>query len=239
MALYWRVKKWTITGAISVSLTYFDSPNTTLYDANGTLAATDIFILDSDENEATNEHDLLSADMGAPFHALFCAGIGLVTLASFPWTIHGGATTQTGANIVSGPAFIDSGYALFDVDTENFSPPMSGFGLSVPIIGGPANLMTVSIECFRTPVTVLSGTGPVDLKKPGTLLVSPGIAPAFTIPLQLTFRPTGEAVGSALSAGVGSAAFTMTATEFWPYANSVGAPVYDSGSGAQLNDPFG
>jgi hypothetical protein len=30
----------------------------------------------------------------------------------------------------------------------------------------------------------------------------------------------------------------LTAAEYWPYANSLGLPVYDTATGAQLVDPF-
>jgi hypothetical protein len=35
-----------------------------------------------------------------------------------------------------------------------------------------------------------------------------------------------------------SASFTLDPLEYWPFANRLGQPVFDTSTGAQINDPF-
>lgn len=70
----------------------------------------------------------------------------------------------------------------------------------------------------------------------GTLTINPIVAPSFTLPLKIFGGYSDFGFNTVNSAAIN---LTLTADQFWPYANSQGEPVYDSANGAQLNDPLG
>lgn len=74
--------------------------------------------------------------------------------------------------------------------------------------------------------TALQSETPTDV-----FTIDPVIAPAFTAPLLIA--PTAPATTDSTACDL-----TMTAYKFFPYKNSLGQPVYDEDTGAQLVDPF-
>lgn len=76
--------------------------------------------------------------------------------------------------------------------------------------------------------------------KDGFFTFNPVIAPIIRIPMTVYYenRTYSEWVEDSFEVTEAKAEFTAIATKFWPYKNKSGQPVYDTTSGAQINDPF-
>jgi hypothetical protein len=231
MALFWRVRKWSLTGSMSGSCTqdfYSES-------ATATIAATDLFPLKYDPiagtiTAITKEADLLYYAFGpwGGYYGLQFAGIG----APYdPATEIGGITSSwsiSGTYSDSGSCQVDlsfpSNLLLFDPVTKLFSLPFKPTGNP-----GGFGWFTWNSGYARL-VSTFSRVG-----TSGGITIKPMIAPDFDVPMDaiITLLPP---VGTDSAAA--TCAFTLQATEFWAYQNSLGQPVYDTSSGAQINDPF-
>jgi hypothetical protein len=96
----------------------------------------------------------------------------------------------------------------------------------------------VDFSAIRNPVTgVVSAGAEATDQFPATLTVSAGIAADFDVPLQVNFS-IGRGPSGVPSAPSGTGDLTLEAVEFWPYKNRLGQDVYDTSSGAEINDPF-
>lgn len=71
----------------------------------------------------------------------------------------------------------------------------------------------------------------------GFLTVDPVVAPSWKVPV-LMWQPPEAPDFAPVSTSGGVVTLAMTAIEFWPFQNRLGQPVYDTETGAQLNDPF-
>lgn len=254
MALAWRVRKWKLSGTAEATINYFDPgiDLTIVATAEAEISDTDTFIL-KDDAAATRERDLVFRVFSPTYRALVNDGIGAPAGAKpvSDWTLDGTETigagapspfSESGSTPAAGIGQLDPrifGFVLWDPDTRKFSPPFTEFGDLIPgspTPGGSARFI-LNMTFAKNPATVLSGTGPLLLKAPGTLNIVPGIAASFEVPMQLEWRLIGEAVGSSVS-GTASAEFTLEAVEFFPYANSQNLPVYNTANGAELRSPF-
>lgn len=257
MALAWRVKKWRLTGSCEVAIDYFDpsGPTQTIIGSGESeFDNQDIAVLSEDalatEIEAATESDLVRRVFDSRYQALVNHGVarlsGDAVIANWSLTFTVPANSASGSTPAAGglgnnPLSFGmmNGFWLFDPDTQKFAPPFVAIGrvIDAPQGSGGTAGMLVVVSFHRSPVTVLSGTGPLLLRAPGTMTVKPLIAADFTVPLQIGWRLPGEAVGSVVS-GTGSADLTLEAVEYWPFADSENLPVYDSATGTQLRDPF-
>lgn len=236
MALNWRVRKWSLTGTITVA--HAIGVNFTA-NASIELDAAEIVTLFEHPIDgiiaATRERDLLSR-VDAHGRLLY---EGLTHLASlnFEWALSGlesgvGYSVNSNATVNSQSLVFLRGPVLFKADAPNFAPANDGIGRVLD-----DDRLIVDVRTHRNPQTILTGTTPISLRSPGTLTVKPGIADDYDIPLEIIFRRRNENIGDTAS-GSASADLELTATEYWPYANSENLPVYDSSTGAQLRDPF-
>lgn len=258
MALCWRVKKWRLTGSFEVTINYFDpsGPTQTIIGSGEGEFAADTFlsVLSEDlilgEIEAVTESDLVKTQFGAaPYAPLVNNGTGHLVDNSpvLDWEIDfstpaastSGSTPPSGAGALT-IKFL-GGFHLFDTGTSLFSPIFtSGLGnvIDVPQGGGFTPGLLVNVRYNRNPQTVLSGTGPLLLKAPGTLTIKPLITADIAVPLEISWRLPAEAVGSVIS-GTASGDFVLEAEEFWTYENSLGQPVWNSVTGEPINGgPF-
>lgn len=246
LSLCWRVRKWDFSGSVAVSVgTSYPNPPAPdiVNNASGTATvdATEIVnILNG--VEATRERDLVGRVWDDTTNALTRFYKNLVSdgLSFVEGNVPVSDWTTTSSISGDDSGFLSaefqalSDYHLFDEDTEQFGPPFNGPGV---LIAGSSSDLIASARFFRNPDTVLSGPTPTLLKFPIVMTVIPGIAPSFNVPMELSWRFSGEPPGGTTS-GTASGSFTLQATEFWPYSNTLGQSVYDDGSGEQIADPF-
>lgn len=246
MAICWRVKTWRLNGFLTVSKTIdTGSPPILTGDSDANLREIQIGWTHGDfDLVATRERDLVSQLFyNSSYKALVSNGVknradnapisDWTTTANFGVGAWSGATPGSGA---APPALTFGflfGFWLYDPDTQKFSPPFttSSFGSLVPFefSGTP---IVAGAGFTRSPQTVLSGIAPLGLSVPATMTITPGIAPAFNVPMEIGWRFTGEGPGEPVT-GSGSGGFTLEAVEYWSYDGT-----YDTSSGAQLLDPF-
>lgn len=254
MALCWRIRKWVLTGGCSVSKTIHytaegQSPVTAI--GTATLVPADIWLLKGtggSDARCTREADIVGVvggeDVGPLVNGGFGAETGHAPISN--WTqLRDGTVPYSGS---TPPATVSIpfdtalnmdilGTALYDPSTKLFSPPFSGLG---SVINGFSVPLNVHVGCTRDRTTALSGVAPFSCHFPIDLTVIAHIVPTFTVPMQLAWRFVGEPPSSAgiITSGLGSGAFTLEATEFWPHKNRRGEQVYGV-NGSQINDPFG
>lgn len=240
MALVWRVKKWRFSGSATVGISYFDAgiDQTTIATGTANIDDTDFFPTLFGA-AITRERDLLANVFSPTYQALVNDGINPLAQIVSDWDVSG--TDEIGGGGASPFSESDSstggligilgGFTLFD--DPKISPPFNG-----------------QIELFRTSVRLSATVGfdknpssapfgnPITLRAPGNMTIDFGaIADSVDVPMQLSWRLTGEANDSLVS-GAGTADFLLEAVEFFPYENSENLPVWDSATGAQLLDPF-
>lgn len=243
MAVAWRVKKWRLTGDVAIEETGTTPGPTVVHAAGSADIEADVTMQrDPDFADATREQEILSSAMGDPYNALSNFGMNSKSGESFSsWsTQRDGFDPVTGVRN-TGDGGTQFGLAcrgtLFNPDTQLFAPRFDGPGAIIGATPSGTEPLLASLTPDRNPETLLSGTGSGNLKFPGNLTVILHVAPDFNVPLQLTWRFVGQSVDTDFE-GEGSADLTLEAIEFWPYKNTEGLPVYDTGSGAQLVSPF-
>lgn len=248
----WRVKTWELTGSIAIDFTNTDPIS--LAFCEGTITATYDFLAPSihppsgsGSNMAnTTELNLIPGVNGA-------AQIG----ASFAPMVSG--TSFTG----SGATFQDVGSGVFTMTATcsgSFgNPPASAFLLTADVsasfslqhsfnpIGwneteGAAPVLDIS-------TAVLMQLGPrssgnitaqivADSSTDGgfaTHVEPDNILDGLNVPM---YSATNLSSTSMTLVSHTVSPVTITPIEFWPFVNSQGQPVYDTGSGAIINDPF-
>lgn len=239
MALCWRVRRWDFSGSVNVSVTtrYPNPPAGDIVSTaagTATVDATEMVTLLNDI-EAVRERDLVGKvfddetnDRTKAYQNLINDGISFVT-GNAPvsdWSATGDFGSDSGFRSLAFVALNTfMSYHLFDEDTEKFAPPFGGPGA---LIAASSTDLIASARFFRNPATVLSGPTPTLLKTPIAMTVIPGIAPSFDVPMELAWRLAAEIPGGTTD-GTASGAFTLQATEFWPYAGK-----FDPGDGHKL-----
>ena len=257
MALSWRVKKWSLAGTASASLSYANGGSISA-SVSASIPATDCVTLKFDPIlgvvAATKELDLIGTLFSYGYRTSAYTSLGNYTIGPVdgsgvftpvvaPWSssyTDGSGTYTDSGNTSLGTGILGLWPTLYDPVTKLFSPSFNDVGAfdinahAAPVSGVA---FVFGLAFRRSPITVASMIGPGALEAPGTFTVISHIAPDFVVPLQLGWHLVFEGIGST-SSGSGSGAFTLEATEFWPYQNSLGQPVYDVTTGAQINDPF-
>jgi hypothetical protein len=119
---------------------------------------------------------------------------------------------------------------IYDPATKLFSPYISAGFTASHFFGVPSDEGDmVAAFCRNCPVT----------KTPnGTLTIDPVVAGSFDISLFTSGSYGHSDIFSESDSSTGSASFNLVAVEFFPYQNSLGQPVYDTATGAQIHDPF-
>jgi hypothetical protein len=136
-------------------------------------------------------------------------------------------------------------YILYDADTQLFYPPIAaGFGAAGTNIDGRGDRVTAfGIGCRVLPVTrhvpPVSGFPDVVV---GHFTIG-GMYGLSDLVLPLGYfggRPyTPDEIAAGMIVPTVSFGFDMTATQFWPYQNTLGQAIYDATTGAPTgNDPF-
>lgn len=245
MALCWRVRRWELSGSIAVSKTIVQ-PGGMLPDivttqiGTATLSPAELYTM-LNGVEASRERALVGkifAEDDSPYKCLVNDGIGNVAGDEIEsdWEQSGDLGILSGTSLLTMAVLgtPTGGYQLFDEDTGKFSPACYGFARVGSFPGEIGTLIPTgsalgaSVFFSRDNSSVLSGPTPLLLHVPIQMTVSPGIAPPFNIPMQLSWRFIGEPLGATAS-GAGSGAFTLTATEFWPYSSK-----FDPDDGSKL-----
>jgi hypothetical protein len=215
MAIKWRVKKWSyvISGSMAIDPS---TPHTVGFD----LTSTAEFYKPDFVTKADQEIDLISQ--------VFNNGPAFSLADTFDIMGSSGVIlSPTPVGVITGPTPMFTSFQL-----------SADLGLSFDGALYYPNLFFEArdgVAYSDTGVGVTSNTGglPVGfhtIPSPA-LVIDPVVVPSFTIPMfALTFTIT--PISSALS-------LRLTATEFWPYADSNGNPIYDTATGAQLTDPLG
>jgi hypothetical protein len=137
---------------------------------------------------------------------------------------------------------------LFDTTSKKFSPSIYlSLGLAPYFTDGGghfANLVEFSTLAQNAGIpsgTVWTPTPNRVEHYPDTSIGTFAILDAPTMPVYINrhvaFDLAGVPVAVAASSGFTSS-LLLTASEYWPYQNSLGLPVYDTATGAQLVDPF-
>lgn len=230
LALAWRVRTWRLTGSFGVTAGHDGGPSHLFAPQQASVVAS-IQACDINVFGITDELGLISDGSPSPlgFVGLRNAGIGRFNPISFTFEaqddLDPGFPTQSGTNTnATLNIFLNGGNGyeavIYDPGTKKFSP-------YIAVAMGGANILLYGVN-----------VKPVAATSNGLLTVTPGIAPAFTVPLYASgnYNPGGSPPPGAYS--FGSAEMSLTATQFWPYKTSTGLPVYNESTGAQINDPF-
>lgn len=261
MAMAWRVREWTVDASTFdyTGLGRVQTPGADFWTLHADIPEISVTMKRVKSppdipplRDVTDEQDILGpatdADLGLggidPWKTLRNAGVlgqtepGEVSASSDatpPYAFSGGSA---GAGMLGN-------YVIYDPDPGMFYPPISVSGFfSVLTDTGTGQTTGVQAQYYALPVTP---TAPPDPAPPGgiagdvqqgTLTIS-GIGADIVIPLGMF----GEGAGSAPpigfpDGGSGSIDIAMAPVAWWPYKNSVGLPVYDAATGAQLVDPF-
>lgn len=249
MALAWRVKTWRIAAFDVAATLHGDFP-----EAGGGGGSTDEIITTAFTvpqfdipNGAVLERGLINT-----FFLTFGSGTR-GGLRNAGWSGNSGSTVSETTTIT-----------FNSTPPEDFDPPSGSASGTFDSVGAAGSTVQIGTGGFNgvffDPVTklfypeinfgssiilhyggALSFSGSVDQvsSSGGFLTVDPVVVPTFQLPLQIAghinpfrgmFAPT-----DITSAGISP---VMTAQEFWPYANSVGDPIYDTADGSVINDPF-
>lgn len=234
MAMAWRVKKWNVAASsANVSGTVTSNPGALTETVSSTFAIPTFNVeVFSGASPATRERQLVST-----FRISENIGFRNLQSAGFKGSVSQNVTETT---------TYDNNSAIPDHETVTVQSGLSVNGLlfgnqdDFEYVMFDGSLFYPRIELagrlngfFSTVIfgVVADGTN-------GSLTVNIGLG-TVTFPLKIQMTQIRGAHGALSSTTTGgSIALTMTAVEFWPYANSEGLPVYDSGTGAQINDPF-
>lgn len=259
LALTWRVRNWDFSGSCAVSKTIQNAGDPAVFTQSGSadvaetqltvlkLRQSDSALIASDKEPDIIRRFVIQGYKASSFTGLANYSIGAVTgdAPISAWESSGDFGTFSGSTPPANtpgedamaPSVLSGFPILYNPTTQMFSPPFAGIGEMIPFIFGGSPLVA-SVQFLRNPATVLSGTGPLTLRKPGVMSIAlGGIAPDFDVPVELQWRFTGESPGSHVS-GTGDCDFTLEATDWWPFKNSLGQLVYAADDGAQQNDPF-
>lgn len=236
IALVWRVKTWKFGGEFSYSASGAGGAQIHTIDATIDEEEIDVPLRKSIDPliTATRERDIVGNAEGFDGYTLANAGhyyfsadapVSYSGTGGFgsPWS-----SEDSGANPfqIRVQLFAPGAVIIWDPSDQTFQPYVIASGAFTRANFG----LTFGAQRSQVPSTT-TATGIII----GELLVRPLIVPDFTIPLAIRGFQSGVG-GPFLHSG--SIALTLEATEFWPFANSLGAPVYNSASGAQLVSPF-
>lgn len=136
-------------------------------------------------------------------------------------------------------------YVIYDSDSGMFFPPIFIGGFFSVVNPNVGVGQTAGAQCsfYTLPVTP---TAPPDPTPPagvagdvqqGTLTIQ-GIGTDIVVPVGMFGEQDGSAPPGWPDGGSGSVTLEMSPVSYWPYKNSLGAPVYAEATGAQLVDPF-
>lgn len=245
MQAAWRIREWTFELHLSTSVTFQNTVIPETLNITGLIMG--YYPSGSDYTEfATKEADLL----GAPSWT-----IPAFNEISFPLGIMSNGLRNNG--VALGPSYQrnNDGYVvigqILDCDLRTESGDCASltlrscflFGRKWPLIWDPASKLFY-------PVLIVSGTLFIRYPGPGALGQSIGsnkLDGAAYIDGTLTIKFSGQPdivipwfYGGKLGSGSlpGSFSMTLKPSRWWAYENKSGQPVYDEGSGAQINDPF-
>jgi hypothetical protein len=255
----WRIKKWTLIGNLRVAGSVYDPaggdpPNDF---ANFTLDwsfTTDMFqsVVYNNLTAAASEKDILSSFLidsldGNVQSRLYLGDHGFMPVMTDPYyqridvgpPVIGGDTGRF--TFVSQDGLYIRAPAFFGGDwSDALYPAMilgrNGFGdVTIRDDGEDSFWPTIAIG-FQTTGTVRSNSGYV---VGANLFCSPNflgtVTPGSSITIDGVNLPMQDFWDSS---GLSYCVATITPSEFWPYKNRLGQPVYDTATGAQINDPF-
>lgn len=256
MALSWRVKKWLLTGGITIGLTSVRTGlDTTVYSGTATLEGYLYPIREG--GPCATEADLLYRVFTWPFSTGVNAGKQFTTLGNDgiaaqdgaliqdTWEVTGARTPDGGGSIpisLSGtkelnmtigagfPYLFNAG--LFSPRFDSLDGPNSIGYIGAVIPGGAGFEIAASANFNRNPRTIASAVFPSgEIVTPGTFTIRSHIAPDFVVPIEVGSSQSGGA--GSTTAGSNSGAFILEAVEFWSYGGT-----WDTSSGVQLLEPF-
>lgn len=258
MALAWRVKKWEFTGTLNATAEGFGATET---DPHGAVTASLDFTLVAPFSYMVlrgytdppfpvpglgeRELQLINVPPPPPFGGLRNFGAGLTTFPTAHAICHLPGIHDTGS--------FDNTHTWGGFSSQFFSPLQDEdlmiwweTGELTPYFSfsfffGVGTSLEVWVTTYSPDVSSYVG-GVIPVPHAGSrVTVVPGIDSAlpFEVPLFVTVKmdASGTEPGTMTSSS-GGCDFTLTAKEFFPYKNSAGDPVYDTATGAQINDPF-
>jgi hypothetical protein len=222
MALSWRISKWTLSGNIAIAYPGF-------YTISGPVTGVCL------DPIANRDRDIVR---------VFRDGTSTLTT---PPTRLGPPSLGNGGNlvIVSGGTMTWISIPPTFTDTDTLEGSMTLLLINDGIIGLQPVIYDPDTELFYPPIDVNFGAFPFSLdhklnirtagwlpapRTASTLTIDPVIAPSFTIPIEFKITPAAPSITTNT--------MTLTATEFLAYSTKSGAPVYDTVTGTQINDPF-
>jgi len=253
-----RIRNWDFSGNASAATTYNPPGGGTpeIVSGSANIAETQLTVLKLKESDFTfiaadKETDIIGRGVSqdykmSAFKGLANYSVGAITgdapVSAWSTTSNtsgpfSGSTPSANVAGALTPGLFTGMPVLYDPVTKLFSPPFTNIGSIIPTRSGE-NQFGVGIAFKRNPQTVLSGSSPRILRVPGVMsVVFGGIVPDFDVPIEMDFRLVFEAVGGSVS-GSGSCDFTLEATDWWQFKNSLGQLVYDEADGHQIADPF-
>lgn len=256
LACAWRVKRWNVGGTASIGLHTVINRTSPTRVEDYTVASSFSFsdqpmpMLKDDGNLATREQHIVEVSNQSEVY-------GFVGLRN------GGFQLHTGGVFSPPPPrlFVNetSTYTFDKSPPEFYDPPQSGtetgtfsqlLQLDFLMFGNTTNREYVGFDSnLFYPFIQASGllfphhAAQISFQiqsagSNGTLTVDPVVATSFTLPVKIDGFYVGSGTGISNTVTSAGIALTMTADQFWPFANSVGDPVWDGATGAQINDPF-
>lgn len=215
-AIMCRIRKWHVTGGIS----FVDSSNPAIY--------MNYF---ADALMGPISSDVSGGALGGPNERsiinTITSSIQIYTVKYLSYFDYGvweddSYAEASGHSRNPQTAFEIAQYVSYDPATQLFYPNLTcEFGSYLDASGASPVLFTQDPTPFFF-------QGPFSIP----VTIDPVIAPAFTV--------FGDGLWGTGASGAGpvTGAITITATEFWEYRNRLNQPVFDSTSGARVNDPL-
>lgn len=264
MQISWRVREWELSGS---GLTFTGKKNTSdTYNVTGSFSPCSIKTkrvkvpedLDDPLRDATDERDLLGPSSDCPI--LIPGGFapewptlrnaGIRGAADPDLIVVTRTDSDSGVATVLPPfGFIESlihgAYVIFDPDAEMFYPHMQIGGrfdafehFELQTFGASVAFYLLSQNPQAAPLPPPPSGLAADVPQGTLTIINPSGGSNIEVPIGMFGGPGGTTPPLNLGGGSGSLNLTLAPVTWWPYKNSLGQPVYDSATGAQLVSPF-
>jgi hypothetical protein len=242
MATLWRVKTWALSGGGTLHFEGDQSIGGPHLTMNATLSFSGtvpmVYYDGAAYVTATDERQIIANFDASYLPALMNAGFYLNAVAGSSGTVVYTATKVSGDPAVdysiSGSHSLPLYLVLMGLSNQTLFAPVQYFDSTTKLFS-PSLIFEAILSFFDHSSWSFLVENRAGLAVAGSLTINPLIAPSLVSPVRGNLQSASATLNNSQSGGL---AMTMTATEFWPFKNRLGQPVYDTATGAQVNDPF-
>lgn len=244
MATLWRVKTWELSGGGTL---HFQGDTDAFYPASGARLTMDatltfsgtvpmVYFDGSTYVVATDERQIIANFDASYFPALMNAGFYLNAITS------GSSSVSYTATKVS----------LFDPTLDYSIAGSHNLPIYIVLMGSYAQTLNAPVQYFNDATKLFSPLlifetilglhdhevwsflveNRASLAVAGDLTIDPLVAPPLVSPVRGNLQTASATYNNIQSGGL---TIALTATEFWPFQNRLGQPVFDTATGVQIN----